>query len=239
MTMHQIAAVFLSLILGAAACGRSDEKTDGVPATSSETKTGTAPATNNETKTSQAPATTKGTKAATKMSNADLENAVKAKLNADEQLRAADLGVSANADKNEITLSGSVQSQELHAKAIELAKSAHSGVTVNDQIEGSPGPRHASQNKSGSSSSGTDMAQGRSGDDMGGQAGASKDNVKEVQEALTDKGHDPGKIDGIMGPNTRAALRAFQKQNNLEASGTIDAKTASALGVETSAAPSK
>ncbi|MEX0803568.1 MAG: peptidoglycan-binding protein [Candidatus Binatia bacterium] len=244
MTTLQIAAVFLSLILGAAACGRSEDKTSGVPATSNETETATAPATTGETETATAPATSNETKTTAKMSNADLENAVKAKLNADEQLRAANLGVSANTDKNEITLSGSVESQELHAKAIELAKSAHSGVTVNDQIEGSPGPGQSSQDKSRPSGSATDMTQDRSGD-MGGQTGAramsgaaSDETVKQIQEALTNKGHDPGKIDGIMGPNTRAALRAFQKKNNLQATATIDAKTADALGVETRAAPS-
>jgi hypothetical protein len=73
-----------------------------------------------------------------KMSNSDLENVVKAKLSSDEQLRTADLKVDANANKNEVTISGTVQSQEQRSKAIDLAKSAHSGVIVNDKIDVKP-----------------------------------------------------------------------------------------------------
>jgi hypothetical protein len=60
----------------------------------------------------------------------------------------------------------------------------------------------------------------------------SKDKVKEIQEALKDKGNDPGQIDGIMGPKTQQALRAFQKSENLQVTGRVDQKTASALGVD-------
>jgi peptidoglycan hydrolase-like protein with peptidoglycan-binding domain len=64
----------------------------------------------------------------------------------------------------------------------------------------------------------------------------SKDEVKKIQEALKSKGHDPGMADGIMGPKTQQAMRAFQKKNNIEVTGRLDDKTASALGVESSAA---
>src|SRR6266498_1306057 len=60
----------------------------------------------------------------------------------------------------------------------------------------------------------------------------SKDKVKAIQEALKTKGFDPGTPDGVMGPKTNQALRDFQKSNNLQATGRIDDKTASALGVE-------
>ena len=76
--------------------------------------------------------TTKG------MDGSELENAVKAKLQSDEQLRNAAIEVSADAEKNAVTLSGSVPSQEARNKAVELAKSAHSGITVNDRIEIKP-----------------------------------------------------------------------------------------------------
>ena len=33
--------------------------------------------------------------------------------------------------------------------------------------------------------------------------------VRELQEALQQSGHDPGPIDGIMGPRTKAALRSY------------------------------
>lgn len=66
----------------------------------------------------------------------------------------------------------------------------------------------------------------------------SMDKVKEVQAALKSKGMDPGPEDGMMGPKTQAALREFQKSNNLQATGRIDEKTASALGVEMAGASS-
>ena len=38
--------------------------------------------------------------------------------------------------------------------------------------------------------------------------------------------------DGVVGPKTNQALRDFQKSNNLQVTGRIDKKTASALGVD-------
>jgi len=60
----------------------------------------------------------------------------------------------------------------------------------------------------------------------------SKEDVKQVQAALKNKGMDPGPEDGVMGPKTQQALREFQKSNNLPVTGRIDEKTASALGVD-------
>jgi hypothetical protein len=60
----------------------------------------------------------------------------------------------------------------------------------------------------------------------------SKDKVKEIQEALKDKGFDPGAADGVIGPETNQAIREFQKSNNLQVTGRIDEKTAGALGVD-------
>ena len=72
------------------------------------------------------------------MDGSELENAVKEKLQQDEQLRNARIDVSADAEKNAVTLSGTVPSEEARNKAVELAKSAHSGITVNDRIEVKP-----------------------------------------------------------------------------------------------------
>jgi len=40
-------------------------------------------------------------------------------------------------------------------------------------------------------------------------AGAKTTHVREVQQALLEAGYDPGPIDGIMGPRTKAALRKY------------------------------
>jgi osmotically-inducible protein OsmY len=80
---------------------------------------------------------------ATGRSKADLENAVKAKFKTDEQLRSADLGVIADSSSDQITLSGSVESETLRSKAVDLAKSVDPGLTVNDQIQVKPSGRTA------------------------------------------------------------------------------------------------
>jgi peptidoglycan hydrolase-like protein with peptidoglycan-binding domain len=60
--------------------------------------------------------------------------------------------------------------------------------------------------------------------------------VKKIQEALKDKGNDPGALDGRMGPKTREALKSFQTANKLKATGMMDAETAKQLGVDASLA---
>ena len=49
--------------------------------------------------------------------------------------------------------------------------------------------------------------------------------VAAAQRALTRHGYDPGPIDGLMGPRTRAALRAFQAERGLAPHGQLDDAT--------------
>ena len=55
--------------------------------------------------------------------------------------------------------------------------------------------------------------------------------VKQVQARLESRGFHPGAVDGKLGDETRTALRAFQKSENLEATGTPNARTLRALGL--------
>lgn len=55
--------------------------------------------------------------------------------------------------------------------------------------------------------------------------------VRSAQEALRDKGFDPGPIDGVMGPRTRAAVRDFQQKEGIAATGELDLTTSSRLGM--------
>jgi peptidoglycan hydrolase-like protein with peptidoglycan-binding domain len=59
--------------------------------------------------------------------------------------------------------------------------------------------------------------------------GADREQMKAVQQALKDKGHDPGAVDGEMGPKTEAALREYQQKEGLTATGTADAETMAKL----------
>jgi hypothetical protein len=53
--------------------------------------------------------------------------------------------------------------------------------------------------------------------------------IRQAQTALKEKGHDPGAIDGIHGPRTSAALRSYQKAENIKVTGRLDADTKSHL----------
>ena len=58
------------------------------------------------------------------------------------------------------------------------------------------------------------------------------DDVRAEQQALKDKGFDPGPVDGIDGPRTQAALREFQTKQNLKEDGTLGPQTRDALGLK-------
>ena len=62
--------------------------------------------------------------------------------------------------------------------------------------------------------------------------------VRQVQQALSSKGHDPGPIDGVMGARTRSALQAYQSSHNLSGDTGIDQRTLESLGVRASASRS-
>ena len=50
-----------------------------------------------------------------------------------------------------------------------------------------------------------------------------------IQLALSEKGYEPGIADGIYGKNTRQALRQYQLENGLEATGEADSATKAQL----------
>ena len=55
--------------------------------------------------------------------------------------------------------------------------------------------------------------------------------VRKMQQALSDQGHYRGRVDGVMGLRARASIRAFQRTENLPATGQIDPQTAHKLGI--------
>jgi peptidoglycan hydrolase-like protein with peptidoglycan-binding domain len=55
--------------------------------------------------------------------------------------------------------------------------------------------------------------------------------LRKVQQSLNDQGYDAGKADCKWGPRTSAALRKFQADHGLDATGRIDAQTIAALGI--------
>ena len=59
--------------------------------------------------------------------------------------------------------------------------------------------------------------------------GARGDDVAQVQELLKIAGHDPGAVDGVLGPLTQAAIESFQAEAGIEVDGKIGPNTRSKL----------
>jgi len=97
-----------------------------------------------------------------------------------------------------------------------------------------------------SGESDTPVGQGRFGDPSKAEQGSrdisqgsgtsGQQDIRQAQEALKNQGHDPGPLDGVMGPQTRQALRAFQSSNGLKQTGMLDAETKQKLNIEDSSA---
>ena len=55
--------------------------------------------------------------------------------------------------------------------------------------------------------------------------------IENVQLALRDEGYYPGAIDGLIGPQTRAALADFQRDHGLVVTEAVDEPTLVTLGL--------
>jgi peptidoglycan hydrolase-like protein with peptidoglycan-binding domain len=64
----------------------------------------------------------------------------------------------------------------------------------------------------------------------GGTQELSDNDMEAVEQALEDKGYDVGRVDGRADDVSRAAIRAFQKDEGIPITGMIDEKTADRLG---------
>jgi osmotically-inducible protein OsmY len=79
--------------------------------------------------------TTIGTNSGT-ASNSEIEQTIKTQLYSDPQLQG--VAVDAKADKNEVTLSGTVTTEDLRTKAIDIAKNGRPNWVVTDKIDVNP-----------------------------------------------------------------------------------------------------
>ncbi|WP_265441493.1 peptidoglycan-binding protein [Bradyrhizobium sp. SEMIA] len=59
----------------------------------------------------------------------------------------------------------------------------------------------------------------------------SPDEIRVVQRVLIERGMLSGEADGVLGTDTRNALMTFQRQEGFQATGSIDTRTVTALGV--------
>jgi peptidoglycan hydrolase-like protein with peptidoglycan-binding domain len=61
--------------------------------------------------------------------------------------------------------------------------------------------------------------------------GYSRSEVRAAQQQLKNDGYYSGRIDGIDGPMTMAAIRSYQSANNLTVNGRLDSQTRDRLGI--------
>jgi len=57
-----------------------------------------------------------------------------------------------------------------------------------------------------------------------------KNKIRAVQAKLNEEGFDPGPADGLMGPKTKAAIKAFQSSKGIPIDGKISDSLLKALG---------
>lgn len=99
--------------------------------------------------------------------------------------------------------------------------------------DGTPAMTHGPGIKSGTGTSGT-TSTFKSGSKRGGASQASgvgSQTIKQVQQKLAEKGMDVGPADGRIGPKTRSAVKKFQQDNGIQATGQLNRQTLAALGV--------
>ena len=65
-----------------------------------------------------------------------------------------------------------------------------------------------------------------------GQQQWSQSEIKQIQSKLKQQGYDVGQVDGVLGPTTQQALRQFQEDKGIQASGQPDQQTLSSLNVQ-------
>jgi hyperosmotically inducible periplasmic protein len=140
------------------------------------------------------------------VSDKEIAHKVEGRLSKDAQLKKVDV----RTDGGAVILTGAVSSIGQSARASELAREVPGVRMVKNELTYDAGRRHGASMRS----------------------TGSAEWVVETQEALKKKGFDPGETDGRMGRKTTAALAAYQKSENLSATGTMDADTAKKLGVK-------
>jgi osmotically-inducible protein OsmY len=72
------------------------------------------------------------------MTDTELHQAVQSRLDADPEVSAAKLDVDADAKENKVTLKGTVHTESLRLRAVELAKAGRPNLEITDKIDVKP-----------------------------------------------------------------------------------------------------
>lgn len=122
-----------------------------------------------------------------------------------------------------------------------LATVASMALTVPAFAQNAPGPDRSQQPTQMQQEPAQPPPQGMQGPSTGQQQAAispsrlNRTQVRNIQQALDSKGFSTRATDGRWGPETEAALRKFQQQQNIGGDGQLNHETLAALGVNLSA----
>jgi hyperosmotically inducible protein len=144
-----------------------------------------------------------GDRKATDISDKDITRQIEARFSKTIQLTK----IAVRSDGGVVTLTGAAPSIGASARASELARGVSGVRAVKNELTYDPVKRDRA------SSNGSHMQ------------------VVTMQQALKDKGFDPGPVDGIEGPQTVSALKEYQKSENVTMTGKLDPGTAAKLGM--------
>jgi osmotically-inducible protein OsmY len=72
------------------------------------------------------------------MSNSEIQDKIRDRFDSDPELKESRILVDTDADQKRVTISGTVKSDDLHSKAVNVAQSAVPGITVVDRIQVQP-----------------------------------------------------------------------------------------------------
>ena len=72
------------------------------------------------------------------LTDSELEKAIQARLDSDPDISAAKLDVDANSKENKITLKGTVPTETMRLRAVELAKTGRANLEITDKIDVKP-----------------------------------------------------------------------------------------------------
>jgi hyperosmotically inducible protein len=144
-----------------------------------------------------------GDRKVTDVSDKDITRQVAARFSKTSQLTKVDV----RTDGGVVTLTGAAPSIGASARASELARGVSGVRAVKNELTYDPAKRDRA------SSDGSHMQ------------------VVAMQQALKDKGFDPGPVDGVEGPKTVSALKGYQKSENVTMTGKLDADTGAKLGM--------
>jgi BON domain/Putative peptidoglycan binding domain len=142
-----------------------------------------------------------GDRKVTDASDKDITHQVEDRLAKDAQLKKVDV----RADRGAVILTGAVPRIGASARASELAREVPGVRSVKNELTYDAARREEPRE--------------------------SHAQVMAMQQALKDKGFDPGAIDGALGPRTTSALKEYQKSENLAVTGKMDRDMAAKLGV--------